>query len=67
MTTLVLLEGGKKEPCPYCGEQPHVVPLRCPRISHIVPSASGEWMEIHFREETPDEEPEDDEPEDVAG
>jgi hypothetical protein len=33
--TLEVIRGGKKEPCIYCGQDPHVGAIVCPRISAI--------------------------------
>lgn len=48
MTTLEVLRGGKKEPCPYCGNDAHSVPLACPRISYITIYDDGSEVDIHF-------------------
>ena len=54
MTDPVNLEmrrGGKKDPCPYCGEPEHVTPLACPRIKVLTIYAENDCMEIEFRDE----------------
>lgn len=48
------VRASKIEPCPYCGESPHKVPLACPRIAYIVAYEDNEQVEIHF---WPDDEP----------
>jgi hypothetical protein len=46
---LKVLKGGKKEPCVYCGEDPHPTILACPRIYSVVISEEGYVCEIVFR------------------
>ncbi len=72
--TLSLIKGGKKEPCAFCGEAPHGVPLLCPRIDYIVPYDDQSCMEIHFihgwpgdREDYDPDDFEDDGTEDLPG
>ena len=46
-----VIRGEKKDPCPYCGEEEHKVPLACPRINGITlwgDPASPEAIDIHF-------------------
>ena len=50
-TKLGVINGGKKEPCVYCGEDQHKVPLACPRISAIYIDTENGCVEgIEFRE-----------------
>ena len=57
--TLEMIKGGKKEPCVYCGQDPHPVPLACPRIATLWINEEGYVEGIDFRDDW--EEP------DVAG
>ena len=48
---LGVIQGAKKEPCVYCGEDAHKVPLACPRIAFIhVDTETGCVDGIEFRE-----------------
>ena len=53
MVELRSIEGGKKEPCPYCGHAEHPVPLACPRIKAVTIYEDGDCMEIEFHDERP--------------
>jgi hypothetical protein len=48
-TDIKMIRGGKKEPCVYCGGEPHAVVLACPRIIALVISCEGyvEGIEFH--------------------
>jgi len=35
MAEIRSIDGGKKEPCLYCGKAPHPTPLACPRIAVV--------------------------------
>ena len=55
------IEGGKKEPCLYCGKGPHPTPLACPRIAVVeVDPETATITGISFWEDFFDEEPESD-------
>lgn len=42
------VEGGKKDPCLYCGKPEHPVPLACPRISAIwIDDGNVSCIEFH--------------------
>lgn len=43
-----VVQGDKKEPCPYCGSEAHVVPLACPRICGVTLYKNEDAVEIHF-------------------
>ena len=42
------IKGDRKEPCAYCGHDPHPVPLACPRIKSITIYEGADCMEIEF-------------------
>jgi len=48
-TKFGVIHGDKKEPCLYCGEPEHSVPLACPRIESIYVSPQGNIECIEFR------------------
>lgn len=50
-TSLEVFKGGKKEPCLYCGKDPHPAQLACPRIQAIYISPEGYVEGIEFRDE----------------
>lgn len=56
MAELRTIEGHKREPCAYCGQDPHPTPLACPRIKSITIYEGAECMEIEFRDPPPDPE-----------
>ena len=58
MAEITAIKGGKREPCLYCGRDPHPTPLCCPRISmiHIDPEAAT-IVGITFTDDFFDEEP----------
>jgi hypothetical protein len=59
MAEITSIRGGKKEPCLYCGCDPHPTPLACPRIVmvHIDPeTACISALEFHD-DWKPDERP----------
>ena len=48
---LGVIQGARKEPCVYCGQDPHPVPLACPRIGAIYICTETGCVEcIEFRE-----------------
>lgn len=59
MAELRSIDGGKKEPCPWCGQDAHPVPLMCRRIAYVVMNRDEDVVEVHFWAE-------DDEPPDAA-
>ena len=60
MAEITSIKGGKREPCLYCGGEPHRTPLACPRIAvvHVDPdTATVSAIEFHCGWK-PDERPE---------
>jgi hypothetical protein len=50
MAEITSIRGGKREPCLYCGCDPHPTPLACPRIAvlHVDPeTACVSAIEFH--------------------
>jgi hypothetical protein len=62
MGEVTAIKGGKKDPCIYCGGEPHPVPLACPRIAmiHVDPemaTVTGISFWEDFFEESPESPP----------
>ena len=50
-TKLGVIQGGRKEPCLYCGKAPHPTALACPRILAIdIDPELGVVVAITFRD-----------------
>ena len=49
MADLHTIEGHKRQPCPYCGGEPHAGPFACPRIKTVT-SYGGGGIEVEFRD-----------------
>jgi hypothetical protein len=58
MVEVTAIKGGKREPCIYCGGEPHPTQLACPRIAMIhVDSETATITGISFWEDFFDEQP----------
>jgi hypothetical protein len=49
-TSLEVIRGNKKVPCPYCGGPPHKTPFACPRIQGVHYGEDGSVAGVEFRD-----------------
>ena len=49
MVELRAIEGGKREPCLYCGATDHPAPFACPRVKAVTSYGDG-VIEVELRD-----------------